>query len=137
MGYQPRTLVERVYPALAAGDRDTLLEVLHPDFEGNFSPGLPAPIGGSHAGALASIDQGWWAIGAIWAVRAEPERWLEVEGDQLLVLGTYTGKARRGGRPVVAPFAHLWAADGGRLRSLHQFTDTRLWCDALEPEVAR
>jgi ketosteroid isomerase-like protein len=137
MGNQPRTLVERVYPALAGGDRDTLLEVLHPDFEGNFSPGLPAPIGGPHAGALACINEGWWAIGAVWAIRAQPERWLEIGADQLLVLGTYTGKARRTGRAVVAPFAHVWAADGDRLRSLHQYTDTLLWCAALDAEATR
>jgi len=61
-------------------------------FEAHFSPGLPAPVGGHHVGAADCIDNGWWAIGARWAVRAEPVRWLdcgtdETGNDELVVLG--------------------------------------------------
>jgi ketosteroid isomerase-like protein len=132
----PRELVERVYRALAAGDRAELEAVLHPEFDGYFSPGMPAPIGGHHAGAGASIDKGWWAIGAAFAVRAQPERWLACGPTELLVLGTYEGRARRGGGELRAPFAHLWTGDGDRLRTLHQYTDTAAWQAALE-EAAR
>ena len=131
-----RPLVERVYRALAGGHRAELAAVLHPEFEGHFSPGLPAPIGGRHSGAAACIDSGWWAIGATFAVRAQPERWLDCGSGELLVVGTYEGSARRTGRPLQAPFAHLWAGDGDRLRSLHQYTDTALWLAALQ-EVPR
>lgn len=127
-----RPLVERMYRALGEGDRATLLDVLHPDFDGHFSPGLPEPIGGHHRGAKECIDQGWWAIGAKWAMRAQPERWLHCGSAELLVTGTYVGKARGTGQKVNAPFAHLWAADEGRLRTLHQYTDTALWIDSLE-----
>ncbi len=127
-----RALVERVYPALAAGDRGSLLDVLHPDFDGHYSPGLPAPIGGHHSGAFDCIKNGWWAIGALFAVRAEPHRWLDCGPDELLVVGDYTGSARSTGRPFAAPFAHLWTAEGDRLRALRQYTDSALWRDALE-----
>jgi ketosteroid isomerase-like protein len=133
----PTPLVERLYPALAAGDRATLAELLHPEFDGYFSPGLPAPIGGHHSGAADCIERGWWAIGATWALRAEPERWLPCGDGRVLVQGSYLGTARRTGRGVHAPFAHLWAAEGGRLRSLHQYTDTALWLAALEDDCDR
>jgi ketosteroid isomerase-like protein len=129
---EPADVVRRLYPALAAGDRETLTELLHPDFDGYFSPGLPAPVGGHHAGATSCIEQGWWAIGARWKVRAEPERYLDCAPGEVLVTGTYRGSGRASGRPVEAPFAHLWSTEGGRLRSLHQYTDTALWCAALE-----
>lgn len=132
-----RTLVGGVYRALDTGDRDALLELLHPDFDGYYSPGLPSPIGGHHRGAIESIDRGWWAIGATWRLRAEPERHLPCGPDQLLVTGTYRGAARRTRRPVEAPFAHLWAAEGDRLRTLHQYTDTALWLEALREPAAR
>ena len=128
----PRSLVEQVYRALAAGDRVALEALLHPEFSGYFSPGLPAPIGGPHAGAQACIEDGWWAIGAAFKIRAEPERWLTCEPGQLLVLGTYRGAARRTGRELRAPFAHLWTTEHDRLRELRQYTDTALWRDALE-----
>lgn len=128
-----RPLVERTYRALAAGDRDGLAELLHPDFDGYFSPGLPAPIGGHHAGARACIEDGWWAIGAAFALRAHPERWLPAEDGPLVVLGTYRGSARRSGGALEAPFAHVWQAEEGVLRSLRQYTDTALWARALDP----
>jgi ketosteroid isomerase-like protein len=127
-----QSLVEQVYSALGTGDRDTLLRVLRPDFDGYYSPGLPAPIGGGHIGAQECITQGWWAIGAVWSMSAEPERWLPIGTDELLVTGTYRGRARGTGRPVEAPFAHLWASSGDQLSSLRQYTDTALWLAALE-----
>ncbi|WP_037079463.1 nuclear transport factor 2 family protein [Pseudonocardia spinosispora] len=127
-----RPLVERLYAALGTGDRAALTEVLHPNFEGNYSPGLPEPIGGRHVGAQACITEGWWAIGALWSMRAKPERWLDCGPGELLVTGQYEGTARATGRPVNAPFAHLWSASEGTLRTLHQYTDTALWRDSLE-----
>ncbi len=126
-----RVLVERLYPALAGGDRDGVAALLAPDFEAWYSPGLPAPIGGRHVGPDDCIDNGWWAIGARWAVRAEPERWLEAGPSDLVVLGDYTGRGRRSKQELTAPFAHAWTAEGGRLRSLRQYTDTALWLAAL------
>jgi ketosteroid isomerase-like protein len=136
-----RDLVERMYPALATGDRAGVEALLSPEFEAYYSPGLPAPIGGRHVGPQDCIDNGWWAIGARWAVRAAPVRWLdcgtdETGNDELVVLGDYVGKSRRSKRPLNAPFAHAWAARDGRLRSLRQYTDTALWRDALDDSAA-
>jgi ketosteroid isomerase-like protein len=128
---EPSSLARAVYDALASGDRDALLALLTPDFDGYFSPGLPDPIGGHHRGAADCVDRGWWAIGARWRVRAHPERWLACGARELLVTGTYRG-AGRGGREFQAPFAHLWAIRGQRLCTLWQYTDTALWCQALE-----
>jgi ketosteroid isomerase-like protein len=126
------TPARAVYDALATGDRDALVRLLTPDFDGYFSPGLPAPIGGHHRGAAECIDQGWWAIGARWRVRAHPESWLPCGERELLVTGTYRGAARGGGRSFEAPFAHLWTLRGQRLCALRQYTDTALWCQTLE-----
>ena len=126
-----RSLVERIYPALATGDRAEVESVLHPSFEAHFSPGLPAPVGGHHVGAADCIDNGWWTIGARWRVRAQPVRWLPSGPGELVVLGDYIGTSRKARLPLDAPFAHAWTADGGLLRSLHQYTDTALWRDSL------
>jgi ketosteroid isomerase-like protein len=126
-----RSLVERMYTALATGDRAGVESVLHPDFEAEFSPGLPDPIGGRHVGADDCIDNGWWAIGARWAVRAKPVRWLPCADGELVVLGEYSGTSRKARLPLEAPFAHAWTTADGLLRSLCQYTDTALWRDSL------
>ena len=120
-------LVERLYPALAAGDEATLEELLADDFVGELAEGLPAPIGGRHEGRREVIADGWWALGRRFAVRAVPDGWHRLGGGRLLVTGRYRGRHRQGGTPIDAAFTHLWAAAGGRLVSLCQVTDTVAW----------
>jgi ketosteroid isomerase-like protein len=126
-----RELVERLYRALAAGDADGVETLLVADFDGRFAPGMPAGIGGRKVGAAAARRDAWWEIGRVFQVRVEPEEWIECADGRLLVVGRYVGRARATGVPFEAPFAHLWSACGGKLASVHQFTDTALWSAAL------
>jgi ketosteroid isomerase-like protein len=121
-----RDLVERLYAALAAGDRTGVEAVLDPGFVATFSDGLPDGIGGSHEGADA-IDAGWWAIGRRFDLRVEPEEFVETADGRLLVVGRYRGRVRATGAPVDALFTHLWAFGEDRLASLLQVTDTARW----------
>lgn len=127
-------LVRRLYAALAAGDRAALEEIVHPDFEGRLTEGLPLGLGGVRHGAAAMIDTGWWAIGRAFALRAEPEEWIACADGRLLVLGRYRGRARATGTTVDAAFTHLWTACDGRLAGVWQLTDTAAWQAALGAE---
>ena len=120
-------LVRGVYAALVSGDRDALLDLLQPDFEGTLSAGMPFEIGGVHRGAEAMIRDGWWAIGRAFAVRPEPREWIPCADGRLLVLGRYAGHARADRAPVDAAFAHVWTARDGRLSAVQQVTDTARW----------
>ena len=124
-------LVERLYAALAAGDRDGVQALLHPEFVATFAAGLPFGIGGAHRGTDA-IDHGWWAIGRAFALRAEPSEWIDCADGRLLVIGSYVGHARATRRPITAAFTHLVAGEGGQLTSLVQVTDSALWLAALD-----
>lgn len=119
-------LVRAVYAALEAGDREALLQLLHPDFEATLTDGLPSG-GGVHRGAEAMMRDGWGAIGRAFAVRAEPAEWIECTDGRLLVLGRYGGHARGSGGAIDAAFAHLWSASAGRLTGLWQLTDSARW----------
>jgi ketosteroid isomerase-like protein len=123
-------LARAVYPALSAGDEDTLAELLHPDFEATFTDSLPFGIGGVHRGAEATQRQAWWAIGNAFAVRAAPREWIECTDGRLLVIGRYVGHARSSGSALDAAFAHLWSARQGRLGGLWQLTDSKRWWEA-------
>jgi ketosteroid isomerase-like protein len=126
-------LVRGVYAALVTGDRDALLGLLHPDFEGTLAEGMPFAIGGVHRGSEAMIHDGWWAIGRAFAVRPEPAEWIPCADGRLLVFGRYVGHARSGGAPVDAAFAHLWTVRDGRLSALRQVTDTARWSEPPLP----
>src|SRR5688500_19691035 len=132
------TIEERVRAAdapLARGARDALARLLHPDFEGTLTESLPFGIGGLHRGADAMIEDGWWAIGASFDMRAEPVEWIATTDGRLLVLGRYVGRARSTGNEVDAAFAHLWTARAGRLSAVWQLTDSARWLKALGDSV--
>lgn len=125
-----RELVERLYKALAVGDRAGVQALLAPDFAVTLTAGLPFGIGGTHVGEDA-IEHGWWAIGRSFALTVEPEEWIECADGRLLVVGEYVGRARATQRPVRAAFVHLVSSDGERLTSLTQVTDSARWQAAV------
>lgn len=127
-------LVRRLYPALAAGDLDTLRPLFAESFEAAATEGLPLGIGGQHHGFEDTWTGMWLAIGRAFDIRAEPQAWLDGGDGRLLVWGRYTGSARATGLPLDAAFAHLWTAEGGKLVSLQHLTDSALWWNALDAE---
>jgi 2-(1,2-epoxy-1,2-dihydrophenyl)acetyl-CoA isomerase len=122
-----------LYAALANGDRATLDDLLHEGFVGRLADGLPFGLGGTHAGPDAMRRDGWGAIARHFEARAEPERFLALGEDQLLVTGRYRGQGKRGGAALDAEFAHLLSFEDGRIRELTQYTDTGRWRDAASP----
>lgn len=130
-----KALVERLYAALATADKAVLEETLAGDFVGRLTPGLPFGIGGEHQGAEAMIRDGWFAIGAHWKARAEPERWSAMHDGRLQVEGIYRGIGRSSKRPFEAPFVHLWEFARGRVSGLTQMTDSAAFVNALGDPV--
>ena len=126
----PTDLARALYAALAAGDREQLDALLHPEFTGRTAEGMPFGIGGNHDSPAAMRRNGWGAIARHFEARAEPERLLDLADGRLLVTGRYRGRGKQGGAALDAAFAHLIAVDQGRIKSLEQFTDTARWHDA-------
>ncbi|WP_084030740.1 enoyl-CoA hydratase-related protein [Bradyrhizobium paxllaeri] len=123
-------LARALYAALAAGDREQLDALLHPEFTGRTAEGMPFGIGGDHDSPTAMRRNGWGRIARHFEARAEPEQFLDLADGRLLVTGRYRGHGRQGGAALDAAFAHLIAIDQGRIKSLEQFTDTARWHDA-------
>jgi 2-(1,2-epoxy-1,2-dihydrophenyl)acetyl-CoA isomerase len=123
---------QQLYRALAAGDRAALSTLLHPEFVGHATDGLPLDMGGRHEGAEAMQRNLWWTIGRHYKVEAQPEEIRLLDDGRLFVAGHYRGEARKSGRRLDAAFIHLIAfADDGRIASLHQLTDSAAWVEAL------
>lgn len=125
--------IRSLYRALAAGDRDTLGKLLHPDFIGRATTGLPLGLGGEHVGPEAMRRQFWWELGRHYDVAAYPDTFHALDDGRLLVAGRYRGQARRTGKKLDAAFHHVIGfAEDGRMTSLDQLTDSALWADALD-----
>jgi 2-(1,2-epoxy-1,2-dihydrophenyl)acetyl-CoA isomerase len=123
---------QRLYRALAAGDRAALSTLLHPDFVGHATDGLPLDMGGRHDGPEAMQRNLWWTIGRHYKVEAQPEDFRVLDDGRLFVAGHYRGEGRASGRRLEAEFIHLIEfTDDGRIASLRQLTDSAAWVHAL------
>jgi 2-(1,2-epoxy-1,2-dihydrophenyl)acetyl-CoA isomerase len=123
---------QQLYRALAAGDREALSTLLHPDFVGQVTDGLPLDMGGRHDGPEAMRRDVWWTIGRHYKVEIQPEEFRLLDDGRLFVAGHYRGEGRTSGRRLDAAFIHLiaFAADE-RIASLQQLTDSAAWAQAL------
>ncbi|PRC45444.1 polyketide cyclase [Mycobacterium sp. ITM-2017-0098] len=130
-------VAQRMYRALSDGDGNALFDLLTDDFEGLVSAGMPHGVGGEHHGRVAMITEVWGRIDAAYDVEVVPREYLAlVDGDRVVVLGTYRGSARAddaavGGADtttrVDAAFAHVITVRNGQITALHQITDTVRW----------
>lgn len=130
---KPADLAGLFYKALAAGNREQLDALLHPEFKGRTAEGMPFGIGGDHDGPGAMRRNAWGAIARHFEARAEPDRFLDLADGRLLVTGHYRGQGKQGGAPLNAAFAHLITIGDGRIRALEQYTDTARWHEAAGP----
>lgn len=123
-------LARELYRALAQGDRVQLSTLLHPDFVGHTTEGLPGGLGGTYEGPEAMRRRFWGGIARSFDATAEPKEVNLLDDGRLLVRGRYTGAARGGG-PLDAEFAHVLSFADGRIVGLDQLTDSARWQAAL------
>jgi uncharacterized protein len=121
----------RLYEAFEARDAETLAGLLHPDFRGDVTPGLPRGWGGVYDGPQAMLRDCWGSVVAELDSRPVPEDIVGTDDGRILVLGTYRGSARKSGREHEAVFAHVLTFRDGRIVALTQITDSRRWHEAL------
>jgi uncharacterized protein len=124
------TTVKRFYGLLASGDSAAALTLLHPDIEWTEAERTPY-----FAGTMRGVDA---VVAGLFEPLAHdfqdfttaPSDFLH-DGSRVASFGRYSGMAKSTGRPVSAPFVHLWTVEDGRLRGFTQFTDSAAWNEAL------
>lgn len=124
-------LAKELYRALGSGDRASLDRLLHSDFEGHTTGGLPLSLGDDYRGPDDMRQRFWGRIAQNFVAQAEPAEFGLLDDGRLLVRGRYTGSARAGGGRLDAEFVHLLSFDDGRVRELVQLTDSGRWNEAL------
>lgn len=131
-----RGTAERLYAALARGDRHALDEVLHPDFTGHATAGFPLGLGGDYASPADMQASFWWRIGRTWAASAEPAEMHGLDDGRLVVLGTYRGSERATGTPLEAAFVHVLSFREDRIVRVDQLTDSAAWAATLPEQLS-
>jgi uncharacterized protein len=133
-------VARELYAAFERADSKLLLELLHPDFVGHVSEGMPWRWGGTHAGPAAMLTEVWAPVWRGFRVRPVPERFLGCDDGTVVVTGTYVGQPKDTTCPLTAAFAHVLALRDGQVCELRQITDTRRWAEAAaaaDAEVVR
>jgi ketosteroid isomerase-like protein len=133
-------VARELYGAFERRDPKLLLDLLHPDFVGHVSEGMPYGWGGPHVGPEAMLTEVWAPVWRRFRVRPVPERFLRCDDGTVVVTGTYVGQPRHASSPLTAAFAHVLAVRDGQVCELRQITDTQRWAEAAadaDAEVVR
>lgn len=118
----PLEIVQRMYVAFAARDRDGILALFDPDIEWIQNDGFPD--GGRHVGATAVLDGVFARFRSEWhSWTARVDEWID-GGATIIAIGEYAGTYRATGASMTAAFAHVYDVADGRITRFRQYTDT-------------
>ncbi|MBS0192364.1 MAG: nuclear transport factor 2 family protein [Planctomycetes bacterium] len=121
-------LVQGLYEAFGARDRERILEIMHPEIEWIQNEGFPG--GGLHKGAVHVLDDVLSQFRHDWDNwRARVTEWHDA-GATVIAIGVYEGTYKATGKQLVAAFAHVYDIKDGRVVRFRQFTDTALILEA-------
>jgi len=118
------SLVQSLYTAFAARDRERILAILHPDIEWIQNEGFPG--GGLHKGAVHVLDDVLSQFRRDWDNwRARVTEWHDA-GETIIAIGVYEGTNKATGKQLSAAFAHVYTVANSQIVRFRQFTDTAL-----------
>ena len=117
----------RLYEGFAAHDADAILAVLHDDFVGHVSAGMPLGVGGAHHGPSKMLADVWARVFSSYDVIPVADELLVSGPDRIVAVGGYRGKVRDSLDAVDAAMAHVLRFRDGKVSELVQITDTASW----------
>jgi len=119
--------IQAAYAAFAKNDPSVLFGAMAPDIAWNEAQGNPLADGNPYVGAQA-IGEGVFGrlMANIDGFAAETDRFVD-GGDDVIVLGRYTGTMKKGGATLDAQFCHVYRFADGKIVSFQQYTDTEQW----------
>jgi len=127
MSQQNVDVVRSAYEAFGQGDMDTVATLLA-ETEWHEAEGMP--YGGTFTGAEAIFENVLGPINQdVDGLTARPDEILDGGDEKVVSLGRYGGQGANG--PVDVPYAHVWTVQDGKIVSFVQYTDTKLFGEAV------
>jgi len=131
MSQETVQLIRGLYEAFGAGDVPTVLGKMHHDIEWREAENFIYADRNPYVGPQAVLDGVFMRLGSEWdRFTVTPEEWLDA-GNQVVVLGIYTGTHKATGKAVRAQFAHVWAVRGARVLRFQEYTDTKQFAEVV------
>jgi ketosteroid isomerase-like protein len=98
-----------------------------PEIQWHQAQGNPLADRNPYVGAQA-VGEGVFGrlLAAIDGFTVAPDRFID-GGNDVVVLGRYSGTMKHSGATLDAPFCHVFRLEGGQIVSFQQFTDTAQW----------
>ena len=128
---RPLDVVQTLYKALANGDKSAMLAGLDPRIEWTEAEGFP--LAGTYHGPNAVMKEVLMRLATDWMdFQTVPDEFID-GGDDIVVLGHYSGTYKITGKSFRAPFAHVWKIHNKRAVRYVQYTDTALVQRAIQP----
>ena len=127
-------IVRELYEAFAAADRNRIRAVFADDIEWLQMDGFPN--GGRWVGADVVFNNVLDKLNATWDNwKSIGEEYLDA-GDQIVVLGYYSGMHKISGGSFKALFAHVYTLVDGKIVRFEQFTDTAKIVEATLKDIS-
>lgn len=126
--------VRSVYEAFGNGDVPAVLGAFADDIEWYETEGMP--YGGLHRGPQAVAENVFGPITQDidgFTVTADE---FYAAGDEVVVIGSYSGTGAATGKPLQLPMAHAWTVRDGKIARFRQFADAATFNSVLAVEAA-
>ncbi|MBK9155188.1 MAG: nuclear transport factor 2 family protein [Chloracidobacterium sp.] len=122
-------IIRGLYEAFGRGDVPAVLGALDEHIEWTEAEGFP--YGGTFIGPQSVLENVFMKLGTEWENwSAEPSKIVD-GGDEVVALGTYTGKYLATGKSISVPYAHAWTLRDGKAIRFQQYTDTAVVAESL------
>jgi uncharacterized protein len=116
-------VVQNFYEALGAGDVPRALGLLSTHLEWTEAEGFPYYSGTWHEPQMV-VDKLLIPIMRDWEGFSITAHEFIADGEKVVSFGKYSGTFRATGRTMVAPFAHRWVVQDGKIVRFDMYTDT-------------
>jgi ketosteroid isomerase-like protein len=116
-------LIQDAYAAFGSGNIDALLGLMAEDVDWQTFGPIEIPTMGLRKGRA---EVGWFfkQVADTWSFdRFEPRQFI-AQGDLVVALGYFDGKARTTGRPFASEFAHVFTVRNGKVVRFREYNDT-------------
>ncbi|MDX1878825.1 nuclear transport factor 2 family protein [Mycolicibacterium sp. 141076] len=127
----PSDIATNLYAAFAAHDPAGLAALLHPDFTGRVSAGMPFGLGGDVDSPETMLSKVWGEAATHFEITPQPDEFVVVDDERIIAFGYYRGSSRATRKQYSAAFVHDITIRDGKVVGLVQITDTQRWHDAL------